>query len=47
MMRARYVRVMIVRVMRGMTWHAGGTARCDACPAGMTATSRRDGAHGT
>ena len=30
MMRSRHVRVMIARVMRGVTWHAGGAARCDA-----------------
>ena len=30
MMRARHVCVMIARVMRGVTWYAGGTARYDA-----------------
>ena len=38
MMRACHVRIMIACVMRGVTWHAGGAARCDVHEDGLLRT---------
>ena len=38
MMCVRYVHVTITRLMRGVMWHAGGAAQCDAHEGGWLRT---------